>query len=143
MRMLGFCNTDPAQTRLPEVTHPQRQLLWSQGVGPPQGGLIHRVRTGHQAARSPGPHCLELRWTPVRRRPYDQRHGQGDLWSKDTAGHKFWVARHGRYAIRIDANRPGVYRWLISLEAARFTRCRPDRDEAAAAVSDALDRLPR
>jgi hypothetical protein len=35
--------------------------------------------------------------------------------SKD-AGHKFWTARYGRYVIRIDANRPGVYRWLISLE---------------------------
>jgi hypothetical protein len=35
--------------------------------------------------------------------------------SKD-AGHKFWTARDGRYVIRIDANRPGVYRWLISLE---------------------------
>jgi hypothetical protein len=29
--------------------------------------------------------------------------------SKDNAGHKFWVTRHGRYAIRIDATRPGVY----------------------------------
>jgi hypothetical protein len=36
--------------------------------------------------------------------------------SKDDAGHKFWTARHGRYAIRIDANRRGVYRWFISLE---------------------------
>jgi hypothetical protein len=29
--------------------------------------------------------------------------------AKENAGHKFWVARSGRYAIRIDANRPGVY----------------------------------
>jgi hypothetical protein len=36
--------------------------------------------------------------------------------SKDHVGHKFWVARHGRYAIRIDANRPGVYPWLITQE---------------------------
>jgi hypothetical protein len=37
--------------------------------------------------------------------------------SKENAGHRFWTARYGRYAIRIDANRrPGVYPWLISLE---------------------------
>jgi hypothetical protein len=36
--------------------------------------------------------------------------------SKDNAGHKFWVARYGRYAIRIDATRRGVYPWLITLE---------------------------
>jgi hypothetical protein len=36
--------------------------------------------------------------------------------SKDDAGHKFWVARYGRYAIRIDATRRGVYPWLISSE---------------------------
>jgi hypothetical protein len=36
--------------------------------------------------------------------------------SKENAGHRFWTARYGRYAIRIDANRPGVYPWLITLE---------------------------
>ena len=41
--------------------------------------------------------------------------------SIDNAGHKFWVARYGRYTIRIDATRPGVYPWLISLEG-RSTR---------------------
>jgi hypothetical protein len=30
--------------------------------------------------------------------------------SKDDAGHKFWTARYGRYAVRIDANKPGLYR---------------------------------
>jgi hypothetical protein len=35
--------------------------------------------------------------------------------SKDHAGHKFW-ARYGRYTIRIDATRRGVYPWLITLE---------------------------
>ena len=54
------------------------------------------------------------------------------------------MARHGRYAIRIDANRPGVYRWLISLEGSSVRKgVAPDRDQAAAAVSDALDELPR
>jgi hypothetical protein len=36
--------------------------------------------------------------------------------SKDNVGHKFWVARYGRYTIRIDATRRGVYPWLITLE---------------------------
>jgi hypothetical protein len=27
---------------------------------------------------------------------------------KDHAGHRFWVARYGRYAVRIDATRRGV-----------------------------------
>jgi hypothetical protein len=64
--------------------------------------------------------------------------------SKDNAGHKFWVARYGRYAIRIDANRPGVYPWLISLEGRMIRQgVAPDRDQAADAVSDTLDKLPR
>jgi len=64
--------------------------------------------------------------------------------SKDDAGHKFWTARYGRYAIRIDANRRGVYRWLISLEGRAVRKgVVHDRDEAAAAVSDVLDELPR
>jgi hypothetical protein len=62
--------------------------------------------------------------------------------STENAGHRFWTARYGRYAIRIDANRPGIYRWLITLEG-RTVRdgVAPDRDEAAAAVSNALDEL--
>jgi hypothetical protein len=62
--------------------------------------------------------------------------------SKDHAGHRFWTARYGRYAIRIDANRPGVYPWLIT-EQGRSVRkgVAPDRGEADAAVSDALDEL--
>jgi hypothetical protein len=64
--------------------------------------------------------------------------------SRENAGHKFWVARHGRYAIRIDANRPGVYRWLISAAGGSVRQgVAPDRDEAARAVSEALDELPR
>jgi hypothetical protein len=46
--------------------------------------------------------------------------------SNDNAGHKFWVARSSRYSIRIDANRPGVYPWLISLEGPFDPQgCRP------------------
>jgi hypothetical protein len=62
--------------------------------------------------------------------------------SKENAGHRFWTARYGRYAIRIDANRPGIYRWLIILEGRTVRNgVAPDRDEAADAVSDALDEL--
>jgi hypothetical protein len=64
--------------------------------------------------------------------------------SKENAGRKFWTARYGRYAIRIDASRPGVYRWLITLEGRAVQKgVTPDRDKAAAAVSDALDELLR
>ena len=63
--------------------------------------------------------------------------------SKDHAGHKFWVARSGRYAIRIDATRRGVYPWLITLEGGSVRKgVAPDRDQAAEAVRDALDELP-
>ena len=36
--------------------------------------------------------------------------------SKENAGHRFWTARYGRYAVRIDANRPGIYRWIVTME---------------------------
>jgi hypothetical protein len=63
--------------------------------------------------------------------------------SKENAGRKFWTGRYGRYAIRTDANRPGVYRWLITLEGRSVRKgIAADRAEAAAAVSDALDELP-
>ncbi len=63
--------------------------------------------------------------------------------SKENAGHKFWTARYGRYAIRIDANRPGVYPWLITTEGRTVRKgVAPDRGAAAAAVRDALDELP-
>jgi hypothetical protein len=64
--------------------------------------------------------------------------------SKENASHRFWVGRYGRYAVRIDANRPGVYPWLITLEG-RIVRkgTAPDRDRAHQAVSEALDELPR
>jgi hypothetical protein len=59
--------------------------------------------------------------------------------SKDNAGHRFWVARYGRYAIR-----RGVHPWLISVEGRPVRQgIAPDRDQAAAAVSEALDELPR
>jgi hypothetical protein len=64
--------------------------------------------------------------------------------SKNNGGHKFWVARYGHYAIRIDATRRAVYPWLITLEGRSVCNgVAPDREQAADAVSDALDELPR
>ena len=64
--------------------------------------------------------------------------------SRENAGHKFWVGRYGRYAIRIDANRPGVYRWLVTLDGSEVRQgVAPDRPKAADAVSEALDELSR
>jgi hypothetical protein len=45
--------------------------------------------------------------------------------SKENAGRKFWAGRYGRYAVRIDANRPGVYRLLITWRAAQSARGSP------------------
>jgi hypothetical protein len=54
------------------------------------------------------------------------------------------VGRYGRYAIRIDATRRGVYPWLIQLEGRSIRKgVAPDRGQPADAVSDALDELPR
>jgi hypothetical protein len=44
--------------------------------------------------------------------------------------HTFWVGRHGPHAIRIDANRPGVYRWMITRDA------RPKRSTVGEASAD-------
>ena len=64
--------------------------------------------------------------------------------SKENMGRRFWTARYGRYAIRIDAKRPGVYPWLITLEGSSVRKgVAPNRAEAAAAVNDALDELPQ
>jgi hypothetical protein len=64
--------------------------------------------------------------------------------SKDDAGHKFWTARHGRYAVRIDANKPGLYRWMIALDGPAVRKgAAPSRDEAATAVQAALEELPQ
>ena len=61
--------------------------------------------------------------------------------SKDHAGHKFWVARHGRYAIRIDAAPASSSGSSAGRAAQSATVSPPNRDEAAAAVSNALDEL--
>jgi hypothetical protein len=64
--------------------------------------------------------------------------------SKDDSGHRFWTARYGRCAIWIDANRPGLYRWVITLEGRSMRKgTAPGRDEAADALSQALEERPR
>ena len=79
----------------------------------------------------------------VEDRTIRSRHGAEQYESKDDGGHRFWTARYGRYAIRIDANRPGLYRWGIALEGRSIRKgTAPSRDEAADAVSTALKELP-
>jgi hypothetical protein len=68
-----------------------------------------------------------VRWNmpqvcPKRESPYltragrlRSRHGDGAVRVQGEHGRKFWTARNGRYAIRIDAKRRGVYPWLITL----------------------------
>ena len=63
-----------------------------------------------------GLRSLEPSWTPVRRRPYDLRDARVTYESKDDAGHKFWVARYGRYAIRIDVDLAVVSRAAANVE---------------------------
>jgi hypothetical protein len=82
--------------------------------------------------------------TTVEGRKIRSRHGQGAVRQQGHSGHRFWTARHGRYAIRIDANRPGLYRWVITLEGRSIRKgTAPGRDEAADAVSQALEELLR
>jgi hypothetical protein len=45
--------------------------------------------------------------------------------SKENAGRKFWTVRYGRYALRIDANRLGVYGGSSPWRLAQSTRGRP------------------
>jgi hypothetical protein len=52
------------------------------------------------------PPCIERLGTGR----YDPAMAKVQYESKDDGGHRFWTARYGRYAIRIDANRPGLYR---------------------------------
>jgi len=62
---------------------------------------------------------------------------------RDDAGHKFWTARYGRYAVRIDANKAGLYRWMITLDGPAVRKgAAPNRDAAAAAVQAAVVELP-
>jgi hypothetical protein len=64
--------------------------------------------------------------------------------TKRNGEHIFWVGRHGPHSIRIDANRPGVYRWMITCDGRSVASgVAPDRDQAATDAALALSRLPR
>jgi len=87
-------------------------------------------------------HVNQRRWTPADLDRTIRVMAKVTYDSKDDAGHKFWTARYGRYAIRIDANRPGVHSWNITLEGRSVRKgVAPDREEAANTVSGALDEL--
>jgi len=60
------------------------------------------------------------------------------------AGYRFWTARYGRYAIRIDANQPGLYRWMITLDGRAVRNgTAATCDQAADAAPEALQDLSR
>jgi FtsP/CotA-like multicopper oxidase with cupredoxin domain len=65
------------------------------------------------------------------------------IWERrEHEDHIFWVARSGRYSLRIDANKPGVYRWTIQdvNDGNRYVAgdLAPDRAAADEAVRAAL-----
>jgi hypothetical protein len=63
--------------------------------------------------------------------------------AKRNGEHRFWVGRHGPYSIRIDANRPGVYRWMITRDARSVASgVAADRDQAANDAAAALNERP-
>jgi hypothetical protein len=63
--------------------------------------------------------------------------------TKRNGQHIFWVGRHGPHSIRIDANRPGVYRWMITRDARSVASgVAADRDLAANDAAAALSGLP-
>jgi hypothetical protein len=64
--------------------------------------------------------------------------------AKRNGEHRFWVGRHGPHSIRIDANRPGVYRWMITRDRRSVASgVAADRDQAASDAAAALGELPR
>jgi hypothetical protein len=64
--------------------------------------------------------------------------------TKRNGKHTFWVGRYGPYSIRIDANRPGVYRWTITRDGRSVASgVAADRDQAANDAAAALGELPR
>jgi hypothetical protein len=64
--------------------------------------------------------------------------------TKRNGEHIFWVGRHGPHSIRIDANRPGVYRWMITDDGRSIASgIAADRDQAANDAAAALGGAPR
>ena len=63
--------------------------------------------------------------------------------TKHNGEHLFWVGRHGPHSIRIDANKPGVYRWMITRDARSVSSgVAANRDQAADDAAAALAELP-
>jgi hypothetical protein len=64
--------------------------------------------------------------------------------TKRNGEHLFWVGRRDSHSIRIDANRPGLFRWMITRDARSVASCvAADRDQAANDAAVALGELPR
>jgi hypothetical protein len=82
-------------------------------------------------------------WTLADSGPYDPRMITVQYETKRNGEHIFWVGRHGPL-IRIDANRPGVYRWTITRDSRSVASgVAADRDQAASDAAAALAELPR
>jgi hypothetical protein len=63
---------------------------------------------------------------------------------KRNGEHLFWVGRHGPHSIRIDANKPGVFRWTITRKSRSVASgVAADRAQAANDAAAALAELPR
>jgi hypothetical protein len=76
--------------------------------------------------------------------PYDPEHDHRAVEAKRNGEHRFWVGRHGVHSIRIDANRPGVCRWMITRDSRSVASgVAADRDQAANDAAAALGQLPR
>jgi len=68
------------------------------------------------------------------------RYGEGAVREQGRQGAPVLEGRYGRYA----TNRPGLYRSVITLEGRSIRKgSAPGRVEAADAVSQALEELPR
>jgi hypothetical protein len=64
--------------------------------------------------------------------------------AKRNGEHRFWVGRHGPHSIRIDANKPGVYRWMITRDRRSVASgVAANRDQAANDAAAALSELQR
>jgi hypothetical protein len=64
--------------------------------------------------------------------------------AKRNGEHRFWVGRHGPHSIRIDANKPGVYRWMITRDRQSVASgVAANRDQAADDAAAALRDLQR
>jgi hypothetical protein len=105
------------------------QLRWREGA---KGRIRLRFRRSRGA------------WTPADEDRTILRMITVQYETKRNGEHTFWVGRHGSHSMRIDANRPGVYRWMITRDGRPVASgVAPDRDQAANDAAAALGELPR